>query len=63
MKEVEYFIYAFIYNFMYKVLYMYLFKARRLNSINNVWIKIQFDFHLLCNVLRYSKVIRKLNFH
>lgn len=63
MQEMEDFIYAFIYNFIYKMLYMYLFKARQPNSINNVWIKIQFDFKQLCNVLKSSNAIEKLNFH
>lgn len=61
MQEMENFIHAFIHNFMYKIVYMYLFKARSTNSINNIWIKIQFDLKQLCNVLKSSKVIRKLN--
>ena len=63
MQEMKDFIYAFIYNFIYIMLYMNLFKARRPNSINNVWIKIQFDFKQLCNVLKSSNAIGKLNFH
>lgn len=63
MQEMEDFLYEFLYNFMYKILYMYLFKARWPNSINNVWIKIQFDFKQLYNVLKSFKAIRKLNFH
>ena len=63
MQEMEDFLHAFIYNFMYKIFCMYLFKARGPNSINNVWIKIQFDFKQLCNVLKSSEAVGKLNFH
>lgn len=63
MQEIEGFTYVFIYNFICKMLYMYLFKARRPNRINNVWIKIQFDFKQLCNPLKSSEAIGKLNFH